>query len=72
LQSADPSFKSALRLSGFTACCGLLLHSMVDFNLHIPSNLMLFLLMALLATAEIQEAAPRGEGLLRRGIERNA
>ena len=73
LQSADPSFKGTLRLSGFTACCGLLLHSMVDFNLHIPSNLMLFLLMALLATAEIQEAAPnRGEGLLRRRIERNA
>ena len=73
LQSADPSFKSALRLIGFTACCGLLLHSMVDFNLHIPSNLMLFFLMALLATAEIEEAAPnRGAGLVRRRGERNA
>jgi hypothetical protein len=46
---------------------------MVDFNLHIPANLMLFFLMALLATAEIQEAAAnRGESLRRRGSERNA
>jgi hypothetical protein len=33
-------------------------HSLVDFNLHIPANLLLFLLMAMLATAEIQEMAP--------------
>jgi hypothetical protein len=33
-------------------------HSLVDFNLHIPANLLLFLLMAMLATAEIEEMAP--------------
>jgi hypothetical protein len=32
------------------ALCGLLLHSLVDFNLHIPSNALLFLLQAHLAT----------------------
>ena len=53
LQSDDRSLTTTLRLSGFTACWGLLVHSLVDFNLHIPSNLLLFLLMCLLATGEI-------------------
>jgi hypothetical protein len=30
-------------------------HSFVDFNLHIPANVLLFFLMAHLATAEIQQ-----------------
>ena len=58
LQSGDASFANTLRLCGFTACWGLLVHSLVDFNLHIPSNLLLFLLMSLLATAEIRQATP--------------
>jgi O-antigen ligase len=37
------------------ACAGLLLHSMVDFNLHIPSNALLFLLLAAMATGGIAE-----------------
>jgi len=53
LQNEGNSFANTLRLCGWTACCGLLVHSLVDFNLHIPSNLLLFLLMALLATAEM-------------------
>ena len=59
LQSGDTSFASTLRLCGFTACWGLLVHSLVDFNLHIPSNLLLFLLMSLLATAEIRQITPK-------------
>src|SRR5579863_851427 len=65
LQSGDSSFANTLRLCGFTACWGLLVHSLVDFNLHIPSNLLLFLLMSLLATAEIrqvQKLAKPGDG----------
>jgi O-antigen ligase len=58
LQSGDTSLASTLRLCGFTACWGLLVHSLVDFNLHIPSNLLLFLLMSLLATAEIRQVTP--------------
>jgi O-antigen ligase len=58
LQSGDTSFANTLRLCGFTACWGLLVHSLVDFNLHIPSNLLLFLLMSLLATAEIRQVTP--------------
>jgi len=35
---------------------GFLVHSFVDFNLHIPANALLFFLMAHLATAKIQQA----------------
>ena len=51
----DFSFAGALQLSGAVACAGLLVHALVDFNFHIPSNLWLFFLMAHLATAEIQQ-----------------
>lgn len=54
----DFSFVGALQLSGMVACAGFLVHALVDFNFHIPSNLWLFLLMAHLATAEIQEPSP--------------
>src|ERR1700730_14849384 len=47
----DNSFAAALHLSGLVACCGFLVHSLVDFNLHIPGNALLFFLMALLSTA---------------------
>ena len=44
-------FSRALHASAIAAVCGLLLHSWVDFNLHIPSNALLFLLQAYLATS---------------------
>jgi O-antigen ligase len=53
LLQRDKSFAAALHLSGLVACIGLLVHSLVDFNLHIPSNALLFLLMAHLATGEV-------------------
>ncbi|HWY44396.1 MAG TPA: O-antigen ligase family protein [Candidatus Sulfotelmatobacter sp.] len=56
LQDTDHSFAVALRLSGLTGCCGILVHSLVDFNLHIPANAFFFLLMALLATSEMNPA----------------
>lgn len=49
----DKSFSAALHLSGLVACTGFLVHSLVDFNLHIPANALLFFLMAHLATAGI-------------------
>jgi len=55
----DFSFAGALPLSGIVACAGFLVHALVDFNFHIPSNLWLFLLMAHLATAEIQPPPTR-------------
>ena len=68
-QREGNSFANALRLCGWAACCGLLVHSLVDFNLHIPANLLLFLLMALLATAEIVPERPGGLHRRRRSAE---
>jgi O-antigen ligase len=61
LRQLNHSFAGALQLSGLVACCGFLVHSLVDFNLHIPSNAFLFFLMAHLATSEIQAVAPPSE-----------
>jgi O-antigen ligase len=58
LRQLNNSFAGALQLSGLVACSGFLVHSLVDFNLHIPSNALLFFLMAHLATAEIRQALP--------------
>lgn len=58
----DKSFSAALHLSGLVACAGFLVHSLVDFNLHIPGNALLFFLMAHLATGEI---SPPSSGLPR-------
>ncbi len=54
LLQLDKPFAAALHLSGLVACVGFLVHSLVDFNLHIPANALLFLLMAHLATGEIR------------------
>lgn len=54
LQSDRDSFTLAVRMGALVACSGLLLHSLVDFNLHIPSNALLFLLLASLATSSIE------------------
>jgi len=56
LQEANLTFAAALRLAGLTGCCGFFVHSLVDFNLHIPANAFLFFLMALLATSEMTAA----------------
>src|SRR5262249_55908655 len=57
LQEGSNTFAAALRLSGLAACCGILVHSLVDFNLHIPANAYFFFLMALLATSDMAPAA---------------
>jgi O-antigen ligase len=51
------AFASTVQLSGLIGCLGFLTHSLVDFNLHIPANALLFFLMANLATTEIRQAA---------------
>jgi O-antigen ligase len=49
------AFASTVQLAGLVACLGFLTHSLVDFNLHIPANALLFFLMANLATTEIRQ-----------------
>ena len=72
LRQFNHSFSGALQLSGFLACSGFLVHSLVDFNLHILSNALLFFLMAHLATAEIQQTGqPAASRRRRRHDSRN-
>jgi Na+/glutamate symporter len=49
-----------LRAGAIAAVAGLLLHSFIDFNLHIPSNALLFLLQAFLATSDPISQETRG------------
>jgi len=41
----------ALTAGSFVACAGLLMHGLVDFNLQIPSNALIFLLLSSIATS---------------------
>ena len=52
--SAENSFSAALNLSGLVACAGILVHSLVDFNLHIPANALLFFVSAHMACVRLQ------------------
>jgi hypothetical protein len=45
------AFSRALHAGAIAAVGGLLLHSFVDFNLQIPANALLFLLLVYLATS---------------------
>jgi len=58
LADLGTSFAAALNLSGLIACVGILVHSLVDFNLHIPANALLFFVSAQMATARLQPALP--------------
>jgi O-antigen ligase len=51
IQEATNRLELALHIGALSACCGLLAHSLVDFNLHIPSNALLFLIQSGLATS---------------------
>jgi O-antigen ligase len=72
LSQSTGSFSSALQLSGLVGCLGFLTHSLVDFNLHIPANALLFFLMAVLATSEIRQPMQKSpEAGRRRHSHRN-
>jgi O-antigen ligase len=50
-QAQQAHLSLALHAAGITAVAALLFHSLVDFNLHIPANALLFLLQIFIATA---------------------
>jgi O-antigen ligase len=55
-------FSRGLHAGAIVALSGLLLHSLVDFNLHLPANAILFLLQAHLATCDpLPSGAPAQE-----------
>jgi O-antigen ligase len=61
LRAATNSLDLAFHIGALAACSGLLAHGLVDFNFHIPSNALLFLLLAVLTTSEMRH--PRREGI---------
>jgi O-antigen ligase len=63
------SFGSVLNLSGLVACSGILVHSLVDFNLHIPANALLFFVSAHMAAARLQPTFSGAAPVHRRGEE---
>jgi O-antigen ligase len=67
LQAARGRSGRAIRAGSLVACAGLLVHSLVDFNLHIPSNALIFLLLAGVATAERAEPREKVERFSRFG-----
>ena len=52
-------FVSSAKLSALVACAGVLVHGLVDFNLHVAANAALFYVLAALASAEEVEGASR-------------
>jgi len=59
LSQTNGGFASTIQLSALVACLGFLTHALFDFNLHIPANLLLFFLLANLATSEIRQSTPQ-------------
>ena len=55
------SFGAVLNLSGLIACSGILVHSLVDFNLHIPANALLFFVSAHMAVIRLEPTDPAVE-----------
>jgi O-antigen ligase len=58
LRSAEGRLGRASCAGSMAACAGLLMHSLVDFNLHIPSNALIFVLLASVATSDRSERVP--------------
>ncbi len=54
---SNRSFAAALQFSALLGCLGFLVHSLWDFNLHIPVNAALFFVWSYLATANIDSSA---------------
>jgi O-antigen ligase len=66
MATTGSSFGSTLHLSGLLACCGILVHSLVDFNLHIPANALLFFVSAHMAAVHFPTDPPVENGSLER------
>ena len=61
LRSSHASLELALHIGALVACFGLLVHGLVDFNLHIPSNALVFFLQAALASSRFPPAGHNPE-----------
>jgi O-antigen ligase len=59
LRAAERRTTKAVFAGSLAACSGLLVHSLVDFNLHIPANALIFLVLAAIATSDIREPSTK-------------
>jgi O-antigen ligase len=59
IEAEQSSFSLAVHAGALVACGGMFVHSFVDFNLHVPSNAILFLLEVALATSPTLERSSR-------------
>jgi O-antigen ligase len=71
IESEQGHFSRAYHVGALIACSGILMHSFVDFNLHITANYLLFLVNAVLATSPVFGSAASRRGPRRVGIERD-
>ncbi|MGH9669914.1 MAG: O-antigen ligase family protein, partial [Terriglobales bacterium] len=68
LSRVDPwhsDFSAAIRLAALVGCTGIVVHSLLDFNLHIPANAALFFVLCAVASRtdwEKEARAPRSFG----------
>jgi O-antigen ligase len=53
LSQEQSGFSRAVHAGGTVACAGILVHSFVDFNLHIPANGLMFLLQAAMVLSPV-------------------
>ena len=53
LAQEQSPLSQAVHVAGLTACAGLMMHSLVDFNLHIPANGLIFLVMISLSISPV-------------------
>jgi len=67
LNSRERRARRAFYAGSLAGCGALLVHSFVDFNLHIPSNALLFLLLASLASADADKPAAVRNSILEAG-----
>ena len=56
-REGPPGFVSSAKMAALLGCCGILVHSLADFNMHIPANAALFYVLAALASAKDVEGA---------------
>jgi O-antigen ligase len=58
LRRAGPAgFVSSAKMAALLGCCGILVHSLADFNLHVAANAAMFYTLAALASAEDVEGS---------------
>jgi O-antigen ligase len=69
LRSAPSRFLRSFYGGALIGCTGFLLHSLIDFNLHIPANALLFFLLASLVTSSIERPERANRELLAGSID---